>query len=480
MQKKYKIALIAASAILAIGIVIWLCSALIGGSKSGLSSIEVKNGDISKKINLTGQVKASQGVDLAFESQGRIVKNYVKVGDKIYAGQPLLAIDSSVLQSQLKQAQAQLDALNIDVVESKTNVSLESLYINSLSTLQKSISTTKDILLPMSDIQYNHFLNQNQQNINLQKLKTEAVYSLLGQADAGLWTSETLSQLDGGAYNLVQIAVNNPTNDNIDSALYAGKIAMQDVSNLINAIPMDASLTSAEKTSINSAKATINAEIMTTSANIQSIAALKVNNSATIITTNSQIEAAKAAVDTIETQISKTVITALFNGQVDKNDAVIGQIVSANVPVITISNNNLEIATNIPEVDLPSAKVGGTANITLDTYGNDVVFPATIYSVNSTPTTINGIPTYGAKLKFNDLDERIKPGMTANITLISDTRVGVLTIPKSAVIKNNGKYFVIMDNGEDKETREITIGTSDDQNIEVISGLGLGERIFIY
>ena len=56
---------------------------------------------------------------MAFETQGKIVANYVKAGDKIYAGQPLLAIDSSTLQSQLKQAQAQLDALNIDTVKAK-------------------------------------------------------------------------------------------------------------------------------------------------------------------------------------------------------------------------------------------------------------------------------------------------------------------------------------------------------------------------
>ena len=56
-------------------------------------SVEAENGNITETINLTGQVKASQGVDLAFETQGRIVANYVKVGDKIYAGQTLAVLN---------------------------------------------------------------------------------------------------------------------------------------------------------------------------------------------------------------------------------------------------------------------------------------------------------------------------------------------------------------------------------------------------
>ena len=448
---------------------------------ASLSSVGVKNGDITEKINLTGQVKASQGVDLAFESQGRIVANYVKVGDRIYAGQPLLAIDDSILQSQLKQAQAQLDALNIDTVKSKTDINLQSLYANSLSAAQKSVITAKSILLAISDIQYNHFVAQTQENAVLQNAKAKAVYSLLGQSNAELWTSQNINQLNGGAFGQVQNTISNPSQNNIDSALSATQTALQDVSNLVNAVPIDSSLTATERASINSSQASINLEIITTSANIQAVLALKVNNSATITTTGAQIEAAQASIDAIKTQISKTVISALFNGQVDKDNAIVGQIVSPNVPVITISNDKLEIDTYIPEIDLASAKVGSKADVTLDAFGNNEIFPATIFSVDSAPTIVNGISAYGAKLKFNSQDDRAKPGMTANIMIISETHLNILMVPKSAVIQNNGKYFVVVDTGKaQKETREIKVGLHDDQNIEIISGLKLGEKVFAY
>ncbi len=102
---------------------------------------------------------------------------------------------------------------------------------------------------------------------------------------------------------MVQDAINNPTQDNIDSALSATQTALQDVSNLVNAVPIDPALTPTERASISLAKTNINLEIITTSANIQAISSQKVNNSATITTTNDQIEAAKANIKAVEASI---------------------------------------------------------------------------------------------------------------------------------------------------------------------------------
>jgi len=481
MYKISKKLLITAIVILLIIIAALLYFLFDTSKPSVLSSVEVKNGDITESVNLTGQVRASQGVDLAFETQGKIVANYVKVGDKIYAGQALLAIDSSLLRAQLQQAQAQLDALNIDTVKSKTDVGLQSVYATSLNAAQKSVTTAKDILLTITDLQNNHFKTENSQNIPLFNAKDKAILSLLGQSNGFLYTSEELAVLNGGAFGSIQSAIQNPTQTNTDEALSATKIALQDINDLINSIPIIDTLSPAERNIISASNASINAEIITTSGNIQSLAALKVNNSATITTTDAQIEAAQANINAIKTQISKTVITALFDGQVDKDNAVVGQIMSSNAPVITISNNNLEIDTNIPEVDLSQAKVGNEADISLDAYGNNVNFPATIISVDSAPSIINGMSTYGAKLKFKNSDDRIKPGMTANITVISDTHKNVLMVPISAVIQQNGKYFVIVDReNSQKDPREVTVGLRDGKNIEITSGLKSGEKVFAY
>ena len=158
-----------------------------------------------------------------------------------------------------------------------------------------------------------------------------------------------------------------------------------------------------------------------------------------------------------------------------------GQLVSPNTPVVTISNSNLEIDVNIPEIDLSNAKIGADSNVTLDAYGNDVNFPATIFSIDSAPSIVNGVTVYGTRLKFKNLDNKIKSGMTANVVLISETHKNVLTIPKSAVIQNDSKSFVILDKGNSqKKTVEVKTGLHDDKNIEIISGLKMGDKVFAY
>jgi len=446
-----------------------------------LYSTEVKQGSITEKINLTGQVKASQGVDLAFESSGKIIANSVKVGDKIYTGQALLSIDSSLLQSQLKQAEAQLDILNINTVQDKANAGLKTAYASGLGLVQKSVTVAKNSLIVMTDIQYNHFMEQTNENLILQNTKANAVYFLLGQADAGGWTSKSISALNGGAFGLAQRAVENSTNENIDTALSETLSALETVRFLINAIPINSSLTATERANIVTEKTNISTEIINISNSIQSISSQKVNNDATVTTTNAQIESAKANIETIKTQISKTTLRALFNGKVDKNDTIVGAIASPGAPVITISNDNLEIQTNIPESSVASVKIGSSANVTLDAYGASEIFPATVVSIDSAPSLENGISVYKARLKFTNNDEKIKSGMTANVTIMPETHSDVLIIPKSAVMQKDGKYFVILDNGTNKkETREVTIGLKDDKNVEIISGLNLGEKIFSY
>ena len=450
-------------------------------SATTIYSTEARQGTITEKINLTGQVKASQGVDLAFEGSGKIIANHVKVGDKIYAGQSLLSIDSSILQSQLKQAEAQLKILDINTVQSKTDSGLKTAYASGLGYVQKSVTVAKNTLLVITDIQYSHFLTQTNENINIQNTKAKAVYSLLGQSNAETWTSESIASLNGGAFGLAQTAINNPTNENIDTALSATLSALEDIRSFINIIPINSSLTATERASIVAEKTNISTEIITISNSIQAISSQKINNDATITTTNAQIEAAKASIDAIKTQISKTTIRALFNGKVDKDDAIVGSIVSAGTPVITISNDNLEIQVNIPESEVSNVKVGSKANITLDAFGTNEVFSATVVSVDSVQTLENGISVYKARLKFTDTDERIKSGMTANITITPETHSDVLMIPSSAVIQKNGKYFVIIDKGNsEKEAREITIGLKDNQNTEILSGLILGEKVYSY
>ncbi|MEK7566228.1 MAG: efflux RND transporter periplasmic adaptor subunit, partial [Patescibacteria group bacterium] len=75
---------------------------------SGLKFFTVTRGEVKSEVSVTGKVKPSKNLDLAFEKSGRITRIYVKVGDKVGEGQQLVSLDNSDLIAQLAQAQANL------------------------------------------------------------------------------------------------------------------------------------------------------------------------------------------------------------------------------------------------------------------------------------------------------------------------------------------------------------------------------------
>jgi len=193
-----------------------------------------------------------------------------------------------------------------------------------------------------------------------------------------------------------------------------------------------------------------------------------------------QVEKAQANVLNYQAQFNKTIIRSPINGLVTKQDAKIGEIVSANAIIVSvISANQFEVESNVPEADIAKLKIGDRASITLDAYGDNVLFDAKVIKIDPAETIIEGVATYKTTLQFNKEDERIKSGMTANIDVSTDKRENVLVIPQRAVITRGLDKFVLIDNGTaNPDERQIQTGLrGSDGNVEVISGLKDGERI---
>ena len=102
-----------------------------------------------------------------------------------------------------------------------------------------------------------------------------------------------------------------------------------------------------------------------------------------------------------------------------------------------------------------------------------------VTAIDLSETEVEGVSTYKTTLQFTETDSRILSGMTANIDLVSETRLGVLSIPQSAVTSKAGKRTVMVRNTAGKtETRDVRTGSRDNAgNIEVLEGVVEGETI---
>lgn len=507
-----------------------------------------KRGDLIQEVSVTGKVKPASAVNLAFEKSGKVVRVGADVGDKVKAGQVLAELDSADAAAQVAQAEAALEnaraklaelkkgareeelrvaetkvtnaesvladaRLNLENVSQKADADIKDDYDSALTTAAKSLSVATHALFTITDIQSAHFFGYDQQSAGVADAKAAAVAALLGAYGAGRAGNDYLSQLNGGAKAAVAKAQSFQTYENIDSALFQLKDALQKIKSVLDAIPVVSTFTATESTNLNTEKSNIAGEISTISGKQQTIDVQKISNQNAIAAAKAsvntaagalqstkdelalkkagasaeaiaageaQVKEAEAQTRAARAQLAKTVLLSPFDGVVTKQNAKIGEIVSANgALVFVISGVDFEIETNVSEADIAKVKVGDAAKVTLDAYGSDVVFDARVAAIDPAETLVENIATYKTTLVFTKNDVRVKSGMTANIDIATARRGNVIFIPQRAAVKKESGEFVFMENaGGQPQERPVKLGlVGSDGNVEVTEGLKEGDRV---
>lgn len=216
---------------------------------------------------------------------------------------------------------------------------------------------------------------------------------------------------------------------------------------------------------------------------------------ANLASQRARVREAQAAVAGLEAQLTENVLVAPFSGTITRQEAKVGEIITPGAPLVSlIAEAKFEIEANLPEADiakiaLPARKAtpnvaGGQneADVTLDAYGEDAHFTATVITIDPAATIVEGVPTYKIRLQFNDEDERIRPGMTANVTIFAGARENVLVVPQRAIIEDNGQKSVRILAGEGRRQKvaEVVVVTGlrgSDGNVEILAGLEAGDRV---
>lgn len=185
------------------------------------------------------------------------------------------------------------------------------------------------------------------------------------------------------------------------------------------------------------------------------------------------VEAAHATLLNYRSELSKTTLVSPIDGIISRQEAKIGQVVSSNTSLVSIISKDFQIEAFIPEVLISGIKVGNTASITLDAYGEQDIFEAKIVHIDPAETIRDGVSTYKVKLAFSSPDERVRSGMTANVQIETFRKGPVRLIQERAVFRENSETFVYILSGENgQEKVMVDIGERDSMgNVELISNL---------
>ena len=146
-----------------------------------------------------------------------------------------------------------------------------------------------------------------------------------------------------------------------------------------------------------------------------------------------QVASAKENVQKAQTNLSYATITSPIDGTVISKSVEEGQTVAAsfNTPeLFTIAKDltNMQVIANVDEADIGGVKEGDRVNFTVDAYPDDV-FQGTVKQVRLEATTTNNVVTYEVVISAPNADLKLKPGLTANVTIFTLDELVFLPLP---------------------------------------------------
>jgi HlyD family secretion protein len=153
--------------------------------------------------------------------------------------------------------------------------------------------------------------------------------------------------------------------------------------------------------------------------------------------TKAQLEQTKAALKLAETNLRYTTIRSPVNGIVISRNVDVGQTVAASLQaptLFTIAKDlaQMQVNANVSEADIGLVALGQEANFTVDAYP-ERTFRGRVSEVRNAPLTIQNVVTYDVVVQVENKDLKLKPGMTANISILVAHKEGVLKITNAAL-----------------------------------------------
>jgi HlyD family secretion protein len=152
---------------------------------------------------------------------------------------------------------------------------------------------------------------------------------------------------------------------------------------------------------------------------------------------NAQVHQTQAALEQARVDLERTIIRSPVTGTVISRSVDVGQTVAASLQAPTLFTiaqdlTKMQVDTNVSEADIGSVAVGQEAAFTVDAYPGQVM-RGTVREIRSAPIVVQNVVNYNAVIAVDNPEQKLKPGMTATVSILIAQRQNVLKIPKAAL-----------------------------------------------
>jgi len=451
----------------------------------------VEKGTIVASITGSGQVSASNQVDINPKVSGDIVYVGVKSGQEVGTGYLLAQLDTSDAQKAIRDAQISLEDAKVQLQKMELNQK------NDLSKLKDNVETAQNDLIKTYDDALNTVSNVF---LGLPDIIEDARIVLYGS------TVGTSNQSNAGAYeNLIDtrfgldvtILINNSESDyenartaydqnfddfnnlsanpsredierivnqTLETARLTSK-TLKNEQNLLSAVvenvrtyqggrPIPSAITGyqtdlaqniGQLNSYNSNLLDITNSIKSSNNSLaSSLQTLEYNqqfNPLDIVAQENTIRQREATLQDAQKNLANYYIRAPFGGIVTKINVKRGDSASGGTAIATMITKQRIAELSLNEVDIAQVIVSQKATLTFDAVA-DLTVTGQVLEIDSLGTVSQGVVTYNVVIGFDTQEEKIKPGMSVSAAIITDSKQDVLLIPNSAIKFASGTNYV--------------------------------------
>jgi len=373
------------------------------GGQSGAAqylTAKVERGNLRNSVTATGTLQAVTTVQVGSQASGTISSLTADYNSIVKKGQVIAQLDPAVSKAQVDQARANLQQAQAGLVQARAAVANSRAGMTDDKAKAKAAASTA----------------QNNQagtvgaraNLAVLKAQQDDALSLLKQQES-LVKNGIIAQRE---LDVAQTAYQTA------KAKYD-----QGVSQLNQAILSEQSATS-------SGIAQSQAQVQQSQAGVQ-------QSQAQVQAAEAQVQQAAAALQLAEVNLAHTTITSPIDGIVVSRDVSVGQTVAASLSaptLFTIANDltKMQVIANIDQADIGLVENAKSVKFSVDAFpGKD--FDGKIQQMRLNPVTVQNVVTYNVVIDVDNPEQKLKPGMTANLTVTIDERNNVLKVPNAAL-----------------------------------------------
>jgi len=503
---------------------------------AGLRLATVSLGTVTNSVTATGTLVPAQQMNLGFKTSGTLTAVDVRVGDHVKSGQLLATIDSTPLQLALQQAQATLASAQATLDNTLSGTALTQAqhvldqanqsYSDAVNSANQTNATDQatasaDQATVNSDVaqvsadrtnfwytQYTPTLQQFQASL----ATAQAAYISDGCNAFTTYPNPSPCFTDAANIQAAQNGINciqgggagcTPQQQQIAAAVKTFNADTAKDSSDTAKLSADNAKTSADSASgqrsiqqaanaITNAQDAFNAQANNRPAMIQQQQAQIASASATVATAQANLNAATldAPVDGVITSL-----TAQAGDNVSPATATSGaEAPGSTAPLPTsgsatgstgiagfmtlMSDKAFQTVVSFAESDAAKVVSGQTGTVTFDAFSG-LTIPVHVLAVAGTSTVTSNVVNYYVTLTLDSLDDRLKPGLTTNATVITGRAANVLVVPNSAITRRGTLATVnLLQNGKEVATAVQTglVGTN---TTEITSGLKAGDKVVL-